>query len=49
MHDYTFTIKKDGLRERADHYLVKVLPKNKVSRTYIKKLINSGKKMMSIG
>ena len=42
MHDYTFTIKKDGLKKRVDHYLVEVLPKNKVSRTYIKKLINGG-------
>jgi len=42
MHEETFTIKKDGVHERIDHYLVKVLPKNKVSRTYLKKLITSG-------
>lgn len=42
MFEHTFTIKKDGLKDRIDHYLVKVLPKNKVSRTYIKKLINNG-------
>jgi 23S rRNA pseudouridine1911/1915/1917 synthase len=42
MQDYTFTVKHDGVGERIDHYLVKVLPKKKVSRTVIKNLINSG-------
>jgi len=42
--EYRFIYKtKEGkTRERVDHYLVKVLPKKKVSRTYLKKLINSG-------
>jgi 23S rRNA pseudouridine1911/1915/1917 synthase len=42
MQDYTFIVKHDGIAERIDHYLVKVLPKKKVSRTVIKNLINSG-------
>lgn len=37
-----YKTKESKARERVDHYLVKVLPKNKVSRTYLKKLINSG-------
>jgi len=42
MQDYSFTIKKDGVGERIDHYLAKVLPKDKVSRTLVKKSINNG-------
>jgi len=42
MQDYSFTIKKDGVGERIDHYLAKVLPKDKVSRTLVKKSINKG-------
>lgn len=42
MQDYSFTIKKDGVGERIDHYLAKVLPKDKISRTLVKKSINKG-------
>lgn len=41
MKNYTFTIKKDGVNERIDHYLIKVLPKEALSRNFIKKLINT--------
>jgi len=42
VQEYTFTIGPEYVKKRIDHYLVKVLPKKETSRTYIKKLIQSG-------
>jgi len=43
MEKYSFTVKKDGVGQRIDHYLVKVFPKKEhASRTFIKRMINNG-------